>query len=100
MLARYQIVRGKRPPDNPLPEGRRHDTRKHTRHVLRPEAAEVAKLFDDPSEAAFERFAARYLAELERRFHSDRAPFDQLAEEARAPTCTSAATARRPRTRT
>ncbi len=84
MLARYQIVRGKRPAENPLPEGRRYDTRKHTQHVLRPEAAQVTELLDDPSEAAFKRFAAHYQAELERRFAHDRAPFDQLAEEARA----------------
>jgi hypothetical protein len=83
MLARYQIVRGKRPPDNPLPDGRRVDTRKHTRHVLRPSAAEVAALIGDPSEAAFRRFGAAYRATLEERFARDRRPFDELAALAR-----------------
>ena len=41
MLGRYQIVRGKRSPDDPLPEGSRQDTRKHTRHVLRPNSEQV-----------------------------------------------------------
>ena len=56
MLARYQIVRGKRPPGNPLPEGRRIDTRKHTHHCLRPEAAAVEAFIRDPSARRFTRF--------------------------------------------
>jgi hypothetical protein len=84
MLARYQIVRGKRPPGDPLPEGKRYDTRKHTHHLLRPEAAWVSELLDDVTPAAFKRFAARYLEALEQRFKRDRTPFDALAEEARA----------------
>lgn len=80
MLARYQIVRGKRPPSNPLPNGRRVDTRKHTRHFLRPEAAHVEALIENPDERAFERFAKEYLARLAARFAADRRPFDELAE--------------------
>ena len=36
MLARYQMLRGARPPGDPLLDGIRQDTRKHTRHFLRP----------------------------------------------------------------
>ena len=82
MLARYQIIRGKRPPDNPLPEGERIDTRKHTRHFLRPEASSVATLMADPEPAAFRRFAAEYRATLAQRFALDRRPFDELAARA------------------
>jgi hypothetical protein len=79
MLARYQIVRGKRPPGNPLPEGRRIDTRKHTRHFLRPEAAQVEAFIADPSAQGFARFAKEYRASIEQRFARDRQPFDELA---------------------
>jgi hypothetical protein len=80
MLARYQIVRGKRPPSNPLPDGRRIDTRKHTRHCLRPEAANVAALIEHPDERAFARFEKEYRATLATRFAADRRAFDELAE--------------------
>src|SRR4051812_8710514 len=83
MLARYQIVRGKRAADDPLPNGHRMDTRKHTQHVLRPETANVEALLADPSPAAFRAFARAYQALLEQRFQADRAPFDALAAEAR-----------------
>lgn len=83
MLSRYRIVRGVRPADDPLPEGVRQDTRKHTRHVLRPEAEQVKRLLADPSAQAFERFRAAYLAVLEARFRQDRRPFDALCELAR-----------------
>ena len=82
MLARYQILRGKRPPDDPLPAGRRIDTRKHTRHCLRPEAAHVEALFEQLSAASFARFAKAYRATLASRFARDRAPFDALAQAA------------------
>jgi hypothetical protein len=80
MLARYQIVRGKRPPSNPLPNGRRVDTRKHTRHFLRPEAATVESLIANPNARAFARFEKEYRATLAARFSADRRPFDALAE--------------------
>lgn len=82
MLARYQIVRGKRPAADPLPPGRRVDTRKHTRHCLRPESAQVENLFQDMSAAGFARFAESYRATLEARLARDRSPFDALAEQA------------------
>ena len=83
MLARYRIVRGVRPTDDPLPEGERQDTRKHTRHVLRPEAHAVERFLSDPSDRGFEQFRAAYLALLAARFTAHRAPFDALAELAR-----------------
>lgn len=83
MLARYQIVRGKRAPDDPLPEGIRVDTRKHTRHVLRPDAESVRAVLADGSDVAFRRFAREYAAEIEARFAKYRAAFDELAETAR-----------------
>jgi len=79
MLGRYQIVRGKRPPGNPLPEGRRVDTRKHTSHCLRPESASVEALLAQPTDTAFARFAKEYQATLAARFAKDRQPFDDLA---------------------
>lgn len=82
MLARYQIVRGTRRPDDPLPDGMRIDVRKHTRHVLRPEAEAVATFLARPTTAEFEKFVRRYLATLEARFKADRVPFDELASTA------------------
>jgi hypothetical protein len=84
VLGRYRIVRGVRPPDDPLPAGVRQDTRKHTRHVLRPEAEQVERLLADPSEQSFERFRAAYLKLLQQRFLEDRQPFDRLSELARS----------------
>lgn len=84
MLGRYRIVRGVRPADDPLPVGVRQDTRKHTRHVLRPDAEQVQRLLADPSVPTFERFRGAYLALLEARFRHDRRPFDALCELARS----------------
>jgi hypothetical protein len=83
MLARYQIVRGARPPGDPLPNGIRQDTRKHTRHVLRPTSALVSGLLEDSSPQAFTRFERGYRALLEQRFATERRRFDELAELAR-----------------
>jgi hypothetical protein len=83
MLSRYQIIRGSRPPGDPLPDGVRQDTRKHTRHVLRPDAALVVALLADPSERGFRAFRAAYLRLLEQRFRGERARFDELARLAR-----------------
>ena len=83
MLARYRIVRGARDDRDPLPEGIRQDTRKHTRHVLRPSPELVLLLLDDSSEKAFERFARGYRKLLEQRFASERERFDALASLAR-----------------
>lgn len=83
MLARYRIHRGKRPPDDPLPEGVRQDTRRHTKHPLRPSRDMVEEYLAEPTESAWRRFEQEYLALLEERFASDRGPFDHLADLAR-----------------
>lgn len=82
MIGRYRIVRGARPADDPLPQGLRQDTRKHTRHVLRPSAELVARFLGQPSEAGFAAFRAGYLHLLEERFRGDRAAFDALRDQA------------------
>lgn len=82
MLGRYRIVGGKRPPGDPLPAGVRQDTRKHTRHVLSPDAKLVFRYLDDPTDEAWLAFREAYLAELKRRYESDRAAFDELARSA------------------
>jgi hypothetical protein len=84
MLARYRIVRGKRSPDDPLPDGIRQDTRKHTRHVLRPTSPLVLALLKDSSAEAFVRFERGYRALLEQRFATERGRFDELAELSRS----------------
>ena len=84
MLARYQIIRGKRPSDQPLPDGIRQDTRKHTRHCLRPTAEIVAKFLGNTDEAAWDEFENRYLALLRERFAQDPRPFEEIAERAQS----------------
>lgn len=83
MLSRYKIRRGKRPEGDPLPEGVRQDTRKHTRHCLRPEARSVESYLANPVAERWEKFQRAYLYELEKRFEADRTPFDGLAKLAR-----------------
>ena len=83
MLARYQMLRGKRPPEDPLPAGRRMDTRRHTRHFLRPPGDLVDTYLGDPTDAAWAAFADRYRATLEKRFAQTTEEFDALAELAR-----------------
>lgn len=83
-LARYRIVRGRRPPDDPLPDGHRIDTRKHTRHFLRPDPQRVARLLEDPEDADnVEAFRQAYRQLLERRFEQAPAQFEALAQLAR-----------------
>lgn len=82
MLARYRIVRGERPPGDPLPEGAREDTRAHTRHVLRPPGDLVQAYLSDP-EGGWDAFRAGYIEALEGRFADDPGPFEALAERAR-----------------
>jgi len=83
MLARYKIYRGRRPAGVELPRGIRQDTRKHTRHILRPTAKMVATFLGDGSESAWQAFREEYLRLLEGRFDADRRPFDELAELAK-----------------
>ena len=78
MLGRYRIVRGARSAEDPLPAGQRQDTRKHTRHILRPSAELVQRFLQQPSESGFAAFRAGYLRLLEERFRQDRTPFDAL----------------------
>ena len=83
MLGRYRIYRGPRPDGDPLPEGVRQDTRKHTRHVLRPPAEAVARYLANPNAAAWSRFEREYRAFLDQRFTKDRRRFDELTTLAR-----------------
>ena len=83
MLQRYKSYRGKRPPNDPLPKGTRQDTRKHTRHCLRPTKEMVEKYLGDTTAKAWAEFEREYLGVLKQRFAEDRMPFDQLAESAR-----------------
>jgi hypothetical protein len=84
MLSRYQIVRGKRPPELPLPQGVRLDVRKHTHSVLSPEPALVVRFLADPTAAGFREFAAAYRELLAARFLERRHEFDALAASARS----------------
>lgn len=81
MLTRYQMRRGARAAE--LPEGVRQDTRKHTRHVLRPTDTMVEEYLAAPSDAAWAKLVKRYRALIEERFAEDRQRFDELAELAR-----------------
>jgi hypothetical protein len=82
MLARYQIIRGKRPPDKPLPAGLRQDTRKHTNHILRPDTEAVQRYLENPTATAWKTFKASYLDLLEKRIKNDLSLFDKLADQA------------------
>ena len=82
MLARYKIYRGKRLPDDPLPEGVRQDTRWRTRHCLRPPQESVEKYLEHPGDDAWDEFWRDYLNVVESRYQSDKAPFDELADQA------------------
>jgi hypothetical protein len=79
MLSRYTMLRGK----PPTVLGVRLDTRKHTRHCLRPTAEMVIRLLDRSGDYQWEQFRVDYLSLVAVRFASDRTPFDQLAERAR-----------------
>jgi hypothetical protein len=86
MLGRYTIERGRAVASLPLRQrrGLRIDTRKHTRHVLRPDAEQVQSYLEAPGDAAWKRFAASYRSLLRERFARERSEFDSLAEAARA----------------
>ena len=79
MLSRYTMHRGK-PPEV---AGIRMNTRKHTRHCLRP-SVEVVTRFLDPNDAyGWDQFKEDYLSLVQQRFAENRSLFDQLAERAR-----------------
>jgi len=76
------MVRGA--PASTLPRGIRQDTRKHTRHVLRPTVQMVERLLANASsEAQWQAYAKQYRALLAERLASDRKRFDALADLAR-----------------
>lgn len=79
MLARYHMRRGR----TPEVEGIRQDTRKHTRHCLRPTAEMVTEYLANVSPATWQEFEQKYFALLHARFTEDRRPFDKLAELAK-----------------
>jgi hypothetical protein len=80
MLARYHISRGKRAPEDPLPEGHRIDVRARRHHVLSPEEAEVTAFLEGAT--TYREFARAYKELLANRFARDRAAFETLADEA------------------
>ena len=84
MLARYKIYRGTRPPGEPLPNGVRQDTRKHTKHCLRPPEDIVTDYLANPTPSAWIRLEAEYLRILKRRYDENAQPFDELARLATA----------------
>ena len=89
MITRYQIRRGQplSALDARVQAGQREDTRKHTRHCLRPDAEAVRAFLAAPAdqiEQAFATFADNYRTLLAKRLASDPTPFDALAERARS----------------
>jgi len=79
MLARYKIHRGKLPQGVRLPDGVRQDTRKHTRHCLRPTDEIVTEYLNNPNANSWLKFSAAYLTVIASRYADDAAPFDELA---------------------
>ncbi len=79
MLARYKIYRGKPPAGAQRPDGIRQDTRKHTKHCLRPPAEIVLEYLANPSAKAWNKFKSSYLRSLKERWTADPTPFDDLA---------------------
>ena len=73
------MYRGTRPASDPLPVGVRKDTRKHTKHPLRPTKKMVKEYLARPSDEAWRNFRTQYLTLLENEFKRDRKPFDKLA---------------------
>lgn len=77
MLSRYTMERGR--PASELPAGVRQDTRKHTRHCLRPPGELVERYLADPTAEGWRHFEREYLAAVEQRYRSDPEPFDALS---------------------
>jgi hypothetical protein len=82
MLARYQMKRRGKPGER-LPEGIRQDTRRHTKHPLRPGREMVDIYLATPAEEkgrAWKAFERAYIELIRGRYAEDRAPFDKLAK--------------------
>ena len=79
MLARYKIYRGRPLVGANLPTGIRQDTRKHTRHCLRPPKEFVAEYLAKPTSGTWKKFESKYLRNLNDRYEADPTPFDKLA---------------------
>ena len=79
VLSRCKMYRGARPQADPLPVGIRQDTRKHTRHCLRPPEDAVRRYLAAPSAQAWREFEKNYLSVLGNRFSADSIPFNELA---------------------
>lgn len=79
MLGRYTMKRGAKASE--LPAGIRQDTRKHTRHLLRPTAEMVHGALS--GETSWDDFAVSYRALIAERRQKDPAAFDALAAQAR-----------------
>lgn len=81
MLARYTIYEPyrKRPLSDPLPDGKRKDTRAHRRHCLSPTKEMVQEYLASPTPKAWREYEAKYRALLKNNFRMDRRPFDKLA---------------------
>lgn len=79
MLGRYTMHRGKRPDVI----GIRQDTRKHTRHCLRPNPEMVTRLLSHDPTYSWECFREDYQRLITMRFREDTRPFDVLAALAR-----------------
>jgi hypothetical protein len=58
---------------------RRMDTRKHTKHCLRPDSGQVARYLEAPSDEAWDDFAEAYRALIAQRVREDPTPFDDIA---------------------
>lgn len=84
MLARYKMERRRALADMPaaLRAATRMDTRKHTRHCLRPEADAVRAYLAAPGDPAWQVFERAYIVAVSARYADDRAPFDALAAQA------------------
>jgi hypothetical protein len=62
-----------------VPTGIRQDTRKHTRHCLRPSTGIVVAYLANPCPETWQIFEASYLRIVEDRWKADPTPFDKLA---------------------
>lgn len=80
MLTRYKIYRGKRPEDDPKPDGICKDIRKHVKHVLAPTRPMVEAYFKDPSDKSWTSLKKDYLELLNNRFKGQKDKFDELAK--------------------